>query len=385
MTGVVPTRQHVTTRAQRRVERLVVGDVADHGAIAFDPIAQRQRRMVQILRPHHQIADLEGSLDQLVIGDSRAELVQGDRKIRVAHLTGKRLVQRTAKSSRPVHVPPATAKQRLEERQTLDVVPVGVPEDNRPRHRTARRVTARRAPGQAPARPSRSPTPPASRQRNAAPHRTYCLHTAPSTVPAQQSNPACPRTESASHQDAPSQPLTPASRRWRFRRGSPPCPPASRRAFRRSRDAGSGRLRTTRPWPPWSAAATCASTATTTSPSSSSIGSRSGAPPDGHWYPSPARFGACHREPDVRPDTRGVPTPDASVSVVGALVLGDQAYRRASPGRKRTARCTGRMSTRSARATVPMSAVRMFHGGNTTGRRTSMTSQTSHTSRRVNA
>ena len=139
MTGVVPTRQHVTTRAQRRVERLVVGDVADDGAIAFDPIAQRQRRMVQILRPHHQIADLEGSLDQLVIGDSRAELVQGDRKIRVAHLTGKRLVQRTAKSSRPVHVPPATAKERFEERQTLDVVPVGVPEDNRSRHRIAAR------------------------------------------------------------------------------------------------------------------------------------------------------------------------------------------------------------------------------------------------------
>ena len=92
--------------------------------------------MVQILRPHHQIADLEGSLDQLVIGDSRAELVQGDREIRVAHLTGKRLVQRTAKSSRPVHVPPATAKERFEERQTLDVVPVGVPEENRSRHRT---------------------------------------------------------------------------------------------------------------------------------------------------------------------------------------------------------------------------------------------------------
>ena len=78
MTGVVATRQHVTARAQRGVEGLVVGDVADDGAIAFDPIAQRERRVVQVLRTHQQVADLEGSLDQLVISDSGAELVQGE-------------------------------------------------------------------------------------------------------------------------------------------------------------------------------------------------------------------------------------------------------------------------------------------------------------------
>ena len=137
VSGVIAVRQHVSARAQRGIERLVVGDVADHSAIALDAIPKCERRVVQVVRPYHQIADLERALDQLVELDLGANLVERHREVLVVHLAGKRLVQRHVEASGTVHVPVATAEERFEERETLDVVPVGVAEEDRSGHRLA--------------------------------------------------------------------------------------------------------------------------------------------------------------------------------------------------------------------------------------------------------
>ena len=137
VSGVIAIRRHVSAPAQRRIERLVVGDVADHSAVALHAIPKCERRMVQVLRPYHQIADLESALDQLVERDFGPNLVERHREVLIVHLAGKRLVQRHVEASGTVHVPVASAEERFEERETLDVVPVGVAEEDRSGHRIA--------------------------------------------------------------------------------------------------------------------------------------------------------------------------------------------------------------------------------------------------------
>ena len=128
---VVAVRSHVTARAEGGVERLVVGDVAHGRAVALQAIPERERRVVEVLRAHHHVVDLEHALDELVVADPASELIDRDGEVRIAHLGGERLAQRFVHATRAVDVPLARAVQRGEERQALDVVPVGVAEQQR--------------------------------------------------------------------------------------------------------------------------------------------------------------------------------------------------------------------------------------------------------------
>ena len=87
--------------------------------------------MVEVLRAHHHVVDVEHALDELVVVDPAAELIDRDGEVRIAHLGGERLAQRFVHATWAVHVPLARAVERGEERQTLDVVPVGVAEQER--------------------------------------------------------------------------------------------------------------------------------------------------------------------------------------------------------------------------------------------------------------
>jgi len=52
----------------------VVEGVDDRHAVAVEPIAERQRGMVQVLGDDTHAADRQRSLDQIVVADRRREL-----------------------------------------------------------------------------------------------------------------------------------------------------------------------------------------------------------------------------------------------------------------------------------------------------------------------
>ena len=128
MAIVIAVRPHVAAHAEGGVERLVVGDVAHGGAVALQAVRERERRVVEVLRAHHDVVDVEHALDELVVVDPASELIDRDGEVRIAHLGGERLAQRFVHASRPVDIPLARAVERGEERQALDVVPVRVAE-----------------------------------------------------------------------------------------------------------------------------------------------------------------------------------------------------------------------------------------------------------------
>src|SRR5262249_60228418 len=93
----------------------------------LQPIAERERGMVEIARRHLDVVDLEGALDQVVIADRGAELVECDREITVLHLPGERFAQGLAESFGAINVPfVARLEQRREEWNALDVIPMGM-------------------------------------------------------------------------------------------------------------------------------------------------------------------------------------------------------------------------------------------------------------------
>jgi hypothetical protein len=47
--------------------RLVVGGIDDGRAVGLDPVAERQRRVVHVVRADPHVVDLEGALDQVVV------------------------------------------------------------------------------------------------------------------------------------------------------------------------------------------------------------------------------------------------------------------------------------------------------------------------------
>src|SRR5262249_41907761 len=64
-----------------------------------------------------------------------AELIKGDREIVILHLSGERLAQRRAGTLWAVDVPfGAARKQRIEERDALDVIPVRMADQQAPAH-----------------------------------------------------------------------------------------------------------------------------------------------------------------------------------------------------------------------------------------------------------
>ena len=128
MAIVIAVRSHVAAHAEGGIERLVVGDVAHGGAVALQAIRERERRVVEVLRAHHHVVDVERALDELVVADPAFELIDRDGEVRIAHLGGERLAQGFVHASRAVDIPLARTVERGEERQALDVVPVRVAE-----------------------------------------------------------------------------------------------------------------------------------------------------------------------------------------------------------------------------------------------------------------
>ena len=62
-------------------ERLMVAGIDNHATVRLEPVAQRQRGVVEVLRPDMDILDLELALDQLMVADGGTELVDGDREV----------------------------------------------------------------------------------------------------------------------------------------------------------------------------------------------------------------------------------------------------------------------------------------------------------------
>jgi hypothetical protein len=119
--------------------RLVVRGVHQGRAVGLNAIAERKRRVVQVLGADRGVPHLEDALDQVVVADLGRELVQSNGEVLVLHLPGEDMVERLDEAMRAEDLPPAPRhEQRGEEGDPLDVVPVGVADQDR---------TGRRQPG----------------------------------------------------------------------------------------------------------------------------------------------------------------------------------------------------------------------------------------------
>ena len=110
--------------------RLVIGGVHDRCAVDLEPVAEGQRRVVEVPRRDGDVVDLELAFDEIVVLDRRAEVEELDREVGVLHLARQRLVDRLVEAPGPVDVPHVAGHEEgREERQPLDVVPVRVPDE----------------------------------------------------------------------------------------------------------------------------------------------------------------------------------------------------------------------------------------------------------------
>jgi len=73
-------------RQQPRVG-LVVRGVHDRDAVGLEPVAERERRVVQVAGRDLEVADREGALDEIVVADGGAELLERDGEVGVLHLS----------------------------------------------------------------------------------------------------------------------------------------------------------------------------------------------------------------------------------------------------------------------------------------------------------
>ena len=111
--------------------RLVVGGVDEARAVGLDAIAERQRRMVHVVRPDAHVVDLDLAFDQVVVAHPGRELLDRHREVGVLHLARERLADRRPEAARTVDVPlEIGVEQRRQKRQALDVVPVRVADED---------------------------------------------------------------------------------------------------------------------------------------------------------------------------------------------------------------------------------------------------------------
>src|SRR5215467_14072377 len=77
------------------------------------------------------VVDIEGAFDKIVIMNCGSELIRCYRKISVLHLTCERFAQGLVEALGTVDVPViASHEKRGEERDALDVIPMGVADEN---------------------------------------------------------------------------------------------------------------------------------------------------------------------------------------------------------------------------------------------------------------
>ena len=93
--------------------------------LGLKPVSKRQRGVIQVAGPDCDVSDPNGSFYQLMVSDLCAELVQLYREVGILHLAFESVAQRLAHSLGGVKVPLiASRKERSEERDALDVVPM---------------------------------------------------------------------------------------------------------------------------------------------------------------------------------------------------------------------------------------------------------------------
>src|SRR5262245_33790847 len=110
-----------------RCVRLVIGRVHDHHTAGLQTVAERESGMVQILRDDAHTADHEAIFDEVVKARCGPELRERNGKVVVLHLSGQDPFQLLSDRTRSVDVPYiARHEERREEREALDVIPVGV-------------------------------------------------------------------------------------------------------------------------------------------------------------------------------------------------------------------------------------------------------------------
>ena len=133
--------------------RFVIAGIDNGCPVAFDAERQRQRRMVEIARLDRDIVDHEAPFAQVVVAHGCAEGLGRDREIGVFHLPGECVLERFAEALRRVEIPlVAGNEERREERDALDMIPVGVADQHMPARRLA--FAHDRLPKLVPARPA---------------------------------------------------------------------------------------------------------------------------------------------------------------------------------------------------------------------------------------
>ena len=111
--------------------RLMVTGINDRNPVGFQPISQGEGRMVHIQCSDLDIADFEDALDEVVIADGCPKFFQRYREVGVLHLARKGLAQGRTEATGGVNVPfVAGHEEGIEERDTLDVVPMGMGDED---------------------------------------------------------------------------------------------------------------------------------------------------------------------------------------------------------------------------------------------------------------
>src|SRR5436309_7306354 len=121
-------------------ERLVVGHVGERRPAARQPVPDRRPGVVQVLRLYAHLSDAEEALVELRVVDTAPQLAELDGEVRVLHLPGHRLLEAPLEAARRVDVQLGPGQERGdEEREALDVVPMGVADEEVESHRLGHR------------------------------------------------------------------------------------------------------------------------------------------------------------------------------------------------------------------------------------------------------
>src|SRR4051794_40471801 len=104
---------------------LGVGGVYDRLPISFEPVAETDTRMVEVVRGHLHVVDEELALPHLVKVDFRVHVTEGNGEVGVLHLVGQHLVQTSAGSGQAMEGELVTGDEGgRKERPALNVIPV---------------------------------------------------------------------------------------------------------------------------------------------------------------------------------------------------------------------------------------------------------------------
>jgi hypothetical protein len=99
--------------------------------IGLEPIPERQRRMVQVLGGDADAAHGENSLDEIMVTNRGAQVLEAHGEVRVLHLPPEGILQLLVHTPWPVDVPLALGSEEgREEGEALNVVPVRVADED---------------------------------------------------------------------------------------------------------------------------------------------------------------------------------------------------------------------------------------------------------------